>query len=437
MSRNVLIVSPERIGPRMAGPAIRCLEFARVLRRHAAVTLAMPNSPHPPPLDGVSFCRYDYAGTQLLAAARRSDVMVLSGLTLANVPALADLGIPIALDIYAPFNLENLEYLAARPPADQINDHNHVLHLLAFQLRRADFYLCANSRQRDYWLGMLSALNRVNPHTYRHDHTLRKLVGIVPFGLPPTPPTHTRQALKGVYPGITAADKVILWGGGIYQWFDPLTLIRAVGQLAADDPAIRLVFMGVKHPNPHVRGFNKTKQAIRLSDQFGLTGRHIFFNDWVPYEERQNVLLEADVGVSLHLDHLETRYAFRTRMLDYIWAGLPILTTGGDELADLVRRRSLGRVVAPQDLAGVHDALAQMLAQPDLKTRLRPHFDAAAAQLTWPCVTKPLLDFCLAPALAPDRLPHTRASYPPPAITVPPAAVTPWAERIGKGWRLL
>ena len=27
---------------------------------------------------------------------------------------------------------------------------------------------------------------------------------------------------------MAADDRVILWGGGIYNWFDPLTLIRAV-----------------------------------------------------------------------------------------------------------------------------------------------------------------------------------------------------------------
>jgi hypothetical protein len=43
------------------------------------------------------------------------------------------------------------------------------------------------------------------------------------------------------------------------------------------------------------------------------------------------------VGVSTHRDHLETRLSFRTRMLDYIWAGLPIVCTDGDHFASLVR----------------------------------------------------------------------------------------------------
>ncbi len=59
-----------------------------------------------------------------------------------------------------------------------------------------------------------------------------------------------------------------------------------------------------------------------LADELGLTGRHVFFNEeWVPYDERQNYLLDADVAVTTHFHHVETEFSFRTRVLDYLWAG--------------------------------------------------------------------------------------------------------------------
>src|SRR6185503_10968946 len=61
--------------------------------------------------------------------------------------------------------------------------------------------------------------------------------------------------------------------------------------------------------------------------------------------ERGAWLLDADCAVSAHLDHLESRYAFRTRLLDCFWAGLPIVCTRGDELADRVERERLGEAV--------------------------------------------------------------------------------------------
>ena len=65
----------------------------------------------------------------------------------------------------------------------------------------------------------------------------------------------------------------------------------------------------------------------------------------VPYHERQNYLLEADIGCSLHFETLETYFAFRTRILDYIWAGLPMIVTRGDATSEIVKDYELGIVV--------------------------------------------------------------------------------------------
>ena len=76
-----------------------------------------------------------------------------------------------------------------------------------------------------------------------------------------------------------------------------------------------------------------------------MTDKFVFFNEaWVPYDQRHNWLLDADCGVTTHFEHVETTFAFRTRVLDYLWAGLPIVTTDGDAFADLVRTERLGVV---------------------------------------------------------------------------------------------
>ena len=93
-------------------------------------------------------------------------------------------------------------------------------------------------------------------------------------------------------------------------------------------PQVRLFFMGLRHPNPLVDEMRMATRARGLADQLGLTGTHIFFNEgWVPYEQRGDYLLEADLGVSAHFDDLESRFAFRTRLLDCFWASLPVVTT--------------------------------------------------------------------------------------------------------------
>ena len=107
---------------------------------------------------------------------------------------------------------------------------------------------------------------------------------------------------------------------------------------------MRLVFLGMRHPNADVPEMRMAVEARRLADELGLTGVHVFFNEeWVPYDDRQNYLLDADVAVTTHLHHVETDFSFRTRVLDYLWAGLPTVATNGDSLADLIEREGLGR----------------------------------------------------------------------------------------------
>ena len=92
--------------------------------------------------------------------------------------------------------------------------------------------LCASEKQRDFWLGQLAGQGRVNPVDLRRGRVAATSCStVVPFGIPDAAPVQKQHAIKGTVPGIGPDDKVILWGGGIYNWFDPLTLIRAVDRL--------------------------------------------------------------------------------------------------------------------------------------------------------------------------------------------------------------
>ena len=163
---------------------------------------------------------------------------------------------------------------------------------------------------------MLAALNRVNPVTYSADSTLRKLIDVVPFGLPDNKPLHTKNVLKGILEGISKDDFVIIWGGGIYNWFDPLSLIKAMSIVYEKRKDIKLFFMGIKHPNPLVKELGLVNETVQLAKSLGIYEKNVFFNfGWVPYEERQNYLLESDVGIITHPVHIETRFSLEQEFL--------------------------------------------------------------------------------------------------------------------------
>jgi GT2 family glycosyltransferase/glycosyltransferase involved in cell wall biosynthesis len=401
--RRIVVVTGDAIGVRMAGPAIRAWNIARILAKENDVRLISTSSAVS--LDD-SFETFTVPMRNPRGMQQHqdwADVIVVQGHALQYFPSLETTRKVLVVDIYDPLHLEQLEQGRDKPLHrwnDQVLDSNEALN---HQMMLGDFFLAASERQRHFWLGQLAALGRVNAYTYSRDSELDSLIAVAPFGTPSEPAVATTLAIKGVVPGISAGDKVIIWGGGIYNWFDPETLIRAVGRLAKKHRNVRLFFMGVKHPSPHVPEMAAVSRARVLTTQLGL-GDHVFFNEtWVPYEERQNYLLDADLGVSTHFQHVETTFSFRTRILDYLWAGLPIVSTEGDSFGDLVAKESLGAAVPERDEEALAAALERLLFVDSAASAARENVRRVREDYTWERVLAPLVEFCREPVRAADK----------------------------------
>ncbi len=401
--RRIVVATSDTLTPRMAGPAIRAWHMAKLLSHEhevRLVTRARCEVSHPD---------FEARGGVGLDEWREleqwCDVIVLQGFLLHDVPFLTQSRKVIVVDLYDPFHLEQLELFRFEPLEWRTNVIADSVRVLNEQILRGDYFMCASEKQRDFWLGQLAAMQRVNPLVYERDESLSKFLSVVPFGVADEPPVRTGPGIRGVVDGIGPDDKVIIWGGGIYNWFDPLTLIRAVDRLRHRIPEVRLYFMGTKHPNPDVAEMRVSWEARQLAEELGLMGSHVFFNDgWVPYEERQNHLLDADIGVTNHFDHIETEFSFRTRVLDYFWTSLPVVSTAGDTLATLIENRGLGLTVEAEDVDGLEEALHRLLTDEELAAECRRNVAEIATELRWSQVMKPLVEFCRRAERAPDAL---------------------------------
>ena len=398
--RRVLVVTLDTIAARMAGPAIRAWEISRALATEhdvRLVTFGRCTS------QGEGFEARQIQVADFRAEVSASDVVIVQGFVFNAFPWLQTCKQVLVVDLYDPFQLETLEVQRHKPMQERHRALAFALGELSLQLRRGDFFMCASPRQRDLWIGHLAAAGRINPDTYDADPGLSSLISIVPFGTSAQPARQTRHAIKGATAGIGVDDKVVLWGGGVYNWFDPLTLVRAIDVVRVSVPEVRLYFLGMKHPNPDVPQMAVATRCRQLSDELGLTGTHVFFNeDWVPYEQRADYLLDADVGVSCHYQHVETEFSFRTRILDYLWVGLPIVSTEGDSFAALVAAEDLGRAVPAEDVDALAAALLEVLTSDATQQRYRANVRRVADDFRWPRVLEPLLTFCRNPVRSAD-----------------------------------
>jgi glycosyltransferase involved in cell wall biosynthesis len=399
MIQHILILSPDVITTRMAGPAIRYWEFAQQLAQHATVTLAIPNSvsdlslPQLPKLPNLTVVQHEVNCIEQLI--QQHDIIIFQGYIFDIYPQLKSCNKILVTDLYDPVPLEGLEQQRDKP-ADSASEHIAAqVNMLNQQLELADYFICASERQRDLWLGHLMALGRVNPYTYDE---IKQRILIVPYGLPDQAPQHDKLVLRSHQDD----SFILLWGGGIWQWFDPITPIKAVANLTSRYPKVKLVFLGTQHPNPSILPMPRQLAAQELANKLNLNGNKIIFQaGWIPYNQVHNYFLEANVGISAHFDTLETLYSFRTRILHYLWAGKPIITTAGDIFAEQIKTYQAGIVVDYNSEAAWEDAIEAMH-DADLYAKYQRGVAKLARNYYWSNVTKPLKNLQQHASIAPD-----------------------------------
>ncbi|HNP70857.1 MAG TPA: hypothetical protein PKK15_07110, partial [Kouleothrix sp.] len=110
---RILIISHDVVGQRMAGTGIRAWQIARALARLGDLTLIAPGAIDLAP-DGFRAGGYTWGDAATLARwLAAADLVVANGFVLEAHPELATIAQPLALDLYDPVLLENLELLRA------------------------------------------------------------------------------------------------------------------------------------------------------------------------------------------------------------------------------------------------------------------------------------------------------------------------------------
>lgn len=391
---SLLIISHDVIGQRMAGPGIRMWELARVLARHLPVTLIAPQ-PIDLPLPANLRCgHYTWGDAASIEPYLRAATNIFANGYVASAhPELLNHPGCLIIDLYDPVALENLELFRNHPLAERQEQAKRDSDLLRALLTRGDHFVCATERQRDLYIGGLLALGRITPAIIDQDPLLHQFIAIVPFGVSDDPPQASGQpALRGVLDDLSTEHTIILWSGGLWDWMDPLTLVRAMPHVLAHVPTARLVFLAGRHPG-QVPEMATVQQTRQLAADLGLLGCGVhFYNEWVPYQRRADFLLEAKVMVSLHRSHLETRYAaVRSRILDHFWVGRPSVVSADDVAADLIKEHQAGEVVPIGDSHAVSAALIHLLTDYQHWKHRSANAAALGKRLRWSGVVHPLL----------------------------------------------
>jgi glycosyltransferase involved in cell wall biosynthesis len=290
-------------------------------------------------------------------------------------------------------------------------------------MSRGDFFLCSSEEQRSFYLGFLTALGRVNPERLERDPDLETLIAPVPFGVPGELPPH-QPVLLPREPG----ERRLLFGG-LYDWYDPWTLLDALARLEVPGWILLLI----RNPNADSTPQRLLDEVEARCRKLGWWGSRVRTLDWVPAERRYDLLRDVDLLVAPHTPSLETRLSLRTRFLDALAAGCPVITSEGGTMSRLLREHGAGWVVPPGDSEALTAVLAEVLTadEPALRARQLGARELLRA-FTWDRALAPLLRFCRNPQTDPTK---ERFAYRPSTVT-PPDPLPFRLKRRLRLWRL-
>jgi hypothetical protein len=266
-----------------------------------------------------------------------------------------------------------LAELDAMPPEPRIERRRRTAAArLPLVAARADAILTGGPAQVEWWS------NRI-----RGRFGLPFLT--VPFGIPDRPaPTEV-----GSVPAVPEDWAVVLWWGGVWPWLDLDTLLAARARLGRSP--ISIVVPTARRPGG--RGPSITADGLTsMARRHGLRPPQVVpLDTWIPYRDRHLVLNRASLVSVLHTATEESALSFRTRALDALWAGVPVLITAGGEVARQAHDHGWGGVVPPGDPRAVAAAMKLLLSERE-QARCRMAMARDRERWTWSQVTRPIAD---------------------------------------------
>lgn len=140
----------------------------------------------------------------------------------------------------------------------------------------------------------------------------------------------------------------MIYMGFVEEWSGLDLLLVVLKKLRNDFPDIRLLVLGHSTPD-YLRKLEKLARDLDLQDAFCYAGSK-------GYEELVGYLKEADIGLAMFKPIDLRKYAFSLKVIEYMAAGLPIVTTEGTQSAAVIEQYNCG-VAVPYEADAIYKCL--------------------------------------------------------------------------------
>lgn len=288
----------------------------------------------------------------------------------------------LILDGYVPIHIE----MSARNSDNLDREYdafNFENKIWTKALRRGDILLCANEAQKKFYTGVMAQVGRINPITYGDED----LIQIVPYGIYREKAVAKHDPVSKLVKNKKAFK--LLWFGGIYPWFDLTNLLEAVKNANKTTP-IELIMVGVKNPfNQHpdfIKRYEEVMDYIKNNNMDEI----VHITDWVKFEDRAEWYLGSDAVVLINNIGMENTLAWRTRLVDYVWADLPIVTNGGDPMSDILEANKAVYILPDLDAKTIEKEIIKISKDKETLKQVSTNLSKVRRLFYWDKVTENL-----------------------------------------------
>lgn len=288
----------------------------------------------------------------------------------------------LILDGYVPIHIE----MSARNSDNLDREYdafNFENKIWTKALRRGDILLCANEAQKKFYTGVMAQVGRINPITYGDED----LIQIVPYGIYREKAVAKNDPVSKLVKNKKAFK--LLWFGGIYPWFDLTNLLEAVKNANKTTP-IELIMVGVKNPfNQHpdfIKRYEEVMDYIKNNNMDEI----VHVTDWVKFEDRAEWYLGSDAVVLINNIGMENTLAWRTRLVDYVWADLPIVTNGGDPMSDILEANKAVYILPDLDAKTIEKEIIKISKDKETLKQVSTNLSKVRRLFYWDKVTENL-----------------------------------------------
>lgn len=288
--------------------------------------------------------------------------------------------------------IEHLEYHAIRAGQAPDAAHRDLVARYELQVLLSDHFLIQSDVARATLIASLCHVGRLTRRNYDESPSLEHLFSWLPLGFSEAARQHAERSPVG-----RAVDFV--WSGGLWDYYDPVALVRAVERLADAGRPVSLRFL---YPAPTDQVLREARRVRELLAD-GHLERHVEWPQQAPaHFERDALLSSARAAVCLARPGIENATCVRLRLRDTLLYRLPLLVDPFGATATEVRALGLGLVADPRDPAALAQALDALAHDDALHGRLVARIDALRRDYVLDAHVAPLVEVVRQRRHAPD-----------------------------------